>query len=126
MYVGWGQKRNMQTVTRELAGVYATVIGGFGAARELGREHGLHVLESDQSGRSVARVRVAPLNTTTAAADIPAAELLRALASSPATAGIVRRYRTDPSPLVRDTERGWRTGRLDDVLAGDFDLFTPG
>jgi ATP-dependent Clp protease ATP-binding subunit ClpC len=28
-----------------------------------------------------------------------------------------------PSPLVRDTARGWRTGRLDRVLAGDFDLF---
>jgi hypothetical protein len=28
----------------------------------------------------------------------------------------------DPSPLVRDSVRGWRTGRLDRVLAGDFDL----
>ena len=27
-----------------------------------------------------------------------------------------------PSPLVRDTERGWRTGRLDRVLGGHFDL----
>ena len=35
---------------------------------------------------------------------------------------IVRRYRRDPSPLVRDAARGWRTGRLDAVLAGDFDL----
>ena len=35
---------------------------------------------------------------------------------------IVRRYRKDPSPLVRDSVRGWRTGRLDLVLAGDFDL----
>jgi ATP-dependent Clp protease ATP-binding subunit ClpC len=34
----------------------------------------------------------------------------------------VRRYRRDPSPLVRDAVRGWRTGRLDSVLAGDFDL----
>jgi ATP-dependent Clp protease ATP-binding subunit ClpC len=37
----------------------------------------------------------------------------------------VRRYRSEPSPLVRDTERGWRTGRLEEVLAGDFDLFRP-
>jgi len=35
---------------------------------------------------------------------------------------IVRRYRDKPSPLVRDTLAGWRTGRLDRVLAGDFDL----
>jgi ATP-dependent Clp protease ATP-binding subunit ClpC len=34
----------------------------------------------------------------------------------------VRRYREWPSPLVRDGVRGWRTGRLDHVLGGDFDL----
>jgi hypothetical protein len=39
------------------------------------------------------------------------------------TAQIVRRYRQRPSPLVRDTIGGWRTGRIDRVLAGDFDLF---
>ena len=40
---------------------------------------------------------------------------------SPAAA-IVRRYREAPSPLVRDSRGAWRTGRLDRVLAGDFDL----
>ncbi len=35
---------------------------------------------------------------------------------------IVRRYREEPSPLVRDSARGWRTGRLERVLDGDFDL----
>ena len=34
---------------------------------------------------------------------------------------IVRRYRAAPSPLVRD-HRGLRSGRLDRVLAGDFDV----
>lgn len=34
---------------------------------------------------------------------------------------IVRRYRREPSPLVRDTARG-RTGRLDRVLGGEFDV----
>ncbi len=37
-------------------------------------------------------------------------------------ATIVRRYRERPTPLVRDAVRGWRTGRLDAVLAGGFDL----
>jgi ATP-dependent Clp protease ATP-binding subunit ClpC len=37
---------------------------------------------------------------------------------------VVRRYRTEPSPLVRDTVREWRTGRLDRVLAGQFDVIT--
>ena len=35
---------------------------------------------------------------------------------------IVRRYREHPTPLVRDAVRNWRTGRLDAVLAGAFDL----
>jgi ATP-dependent Clp protease ATP-binding subunit ClpC len=41
----------------------------------------------------------------------------------PARAEVVRRYREKPAPLVRDAVRGYRTGRLDRVLAGDFDLF---
>jgi len=36
---------------------------------------------------------------------------------------VVRRYRPEPAPLVRDAIRGYRTGRLDRVLDGDFDLF---
>ena len=35
----------------------------------------------------------------------------------------MRRYREQPSPLVRDMAKGWRTGKLDRVLLGDFDLF---
>ena len=35
---------------------------------------------------------------------------------------IVRHYRDRPSPLVRDRVRGWRTGHMDRVLGGDFDL----
>jgi ATP-dependent Clp protease ATP-binding subunit ClpC len=34
----------------------------------------------------------------------------------------VRRYRTHPSPLVRNFNASWRTGKLDAVLRGDFDL----
>jgi ATP-dependent Clp protease ATP-binding subunit ClpC len=37
---------------------------------------------------------------------------------------IVRRYREEPSPLVRDSGKGWRTGRFDLVVNGDFDLFS--
>jgi hypothetical protein len=37
---------------------------------------------------------------------------------------IVRRYREQPSPLVRDSVAGWRTGRLDQVLGGEFDLMS--
>ena len=47
---------------------------------------------------------------------------LKALAGVPAGSEIVRRYRREPSALVRDSVRGWRSGRLDRVLDGDFDL----
>ena len=36
---------------------------------------------------------------------------------------VVRRYREKPSPLVRDGIRNWRTGLLERVLEGNFDLF---
>lgn len=35
---------------------------------------------------------------------------------------VVRRYREEPSPLVRDSVRQWRTGRLARVLDGAFDV----
>ena len=38
------------------------------------------------------------------------------------TNAVVRRYREGPAPLVRDIASGWRSGRLDAVLGGDFDL----
>jgi ATP-dependent Clp protease ATP-binding subunit ClpC len=38
----------------------------------------------------------------------------------------VRRYRERPSPLVRDSRLGWRSGRLDFVLDGNFDLLGRG
>jgi ATP-dependent Clp protease ATP-binding subunit ClpC len=124
MYEGWVTRRHMQGTQRALPSlVNAFVVTGFGAASVLSRENGLHVLEGEESRRCVARVRVAELWTAESASDIPAAVLVKALAGAPAASAIVRRYRLEPSPLVRDAERGWRTGRLDDVMAGDFDLF---
>jgi hypothetical protein len=43
----------------------------------------------------------------------------RPLAGAPP---VVRIYRERPDPLVKDRVRGWRSGRLDRVLEGDFDL----
>ena len=45
----------------------------------------------------------------------------QAFAGAEAPRKIVRSYREAPSSLVRDNVRGWRTGRLDLVLAGNFD-----
>jgi ATP-dependent Clp protease ATP-binding subunit ClpC len=130
MYCSWANNRHMQLV--ELAGTGAArdlpwlLISGFGAHRLLGREVGLHVLElpgeDDNPGRAAARVRiaVAPLGD-------PPADKLRSLLSETLSRGpqphaIVRRYRSEPSPLVRNMNGSWRTGKLDAVLRGDFDL----
>ena len=48
----------------------------------------------------------------------------RAFLEADAPVQVVRRYREGPSALVRDSARGYRTGRLDTVLAGGFDLFS--
>jgi hypothetical protein len=45
------------------------------------------------------------------------------------SATVVRRYRFGSAPLVRDAVGNWRTGRVKEVMAGEFDLLgslTPG
>jgi ATP-dependent Clp protease ATP-binding subunit ClpC len=65
MYRRWGARRHMQwdDQPRSPASPPLVVVSGFGAARILGREVGLHVLEyegaREESARAVARVRVA-------------------------------------------------------------------
>ncbi len=132
MYRAWAKNRNMHlTEARGDANADGDalpmlLISGFGAHRLLRREAGLHVLEladDDKGpGRATARVRVAaaPLG------EPPPDKLRRALKDAFERAGVptgvVRRYRGEPSPLVRDMAAGWRSGRLDAVLRGDFDL----
>ena len=127
MYRDWAENRHMQV--SELKGGEdrpILLVTGFGAHRVLSRECGLHILELTDSnggtGRATARVRLAlaPLG------DVPAAKLPRALIEAfekaPRPAAVVRRYRGEPAPLVRSADGSWRTGKLDAVLRGDFDL----
>lgn len=125
MYCGWSDRRHMQFAivsSPDGAGAPILQVSGFGAYRTLKDEAGLHVLEEEQGERLVARIAVAP----GPAEEPKPADAYRVLAqrlSQPTEAGnIVRRYREKPSPLVRDLRKGWRSGRLDAVLAGDFDL----
>jgi ATP-dependent Clp protease ATP-binding subunit ClpC len=117
MYTGWADARGMR-LRRE--GVSATVqleIAGLGAYTLLKGEAGLHVLElPHDEDRGFDRL--------TAHVDVQGAGYDGALPARSDTVEptIVRRYRHEPSPLVRDAA-GARTGRIDRVLAGDFDLF---
>jgi ATP-dependent Clp protease ATP-binding subunit ClpC len=125
MYRAWATKRRMQlSEVRGGKGEAAMLlISGFGAWTTLCDEAGLHVLETDgprdSGARVVARVRIAkvPLDAAEPTFDALTAVVARAAPSNT----VVRRYRLEGSPLVRDAS-GWRTGRAQLVLGGDFDL----
>jgi ATP-dependent Clp protease ATP-binding subunit ClpC len=132
MYREWARRRGMHLdQVSESGGRYETVlaVSGFGAYAILRPEAGRHVLERPAGGarafsRDSADVLVAPQppeppDPRGGLAEQAARALGDAVADPTA---IVRRYREEPSPLVRDSVRGWRTGRVDRVLAGDFDL----
>jgi ATP-dependent Clp protease ATP-binding subunit ClpC len=129
MYRAWGRNRNMQiseTTAEPAAGLPRLFVSGFGAARALENEKGLHVLERDDgeggSARATARISLVPAPL----ANVPPHRIRDAMETTLATtersSTVVRRYRGDPAPLVRDLVSGWRSGRYDTIIAGNFDL----
>jgi ATP-dependent Clp protease ATP-binding subunit ClpC len=125
MYEAWARRRGMRIQRLRSESSHLLAISGIGAYSILSAETGLHVFETPRDdrafGRIAVRVAVAPCLPAAPGTD-PASVAGRALAELPASTTIVRRYRTEPSPLVRDSVRDWRTGRLDRVLAGEFDV----
>jgi ATP-dependent Clp protease ATP-binding subunit ClpC len=139
MYQAWGERRGIklerllnESDPHTSRMVFA--VHGLAAHTLLKDESGLHVFEEPLNqatgfSRRHILIRVAPQP------EIPpprgqaglrqqALDILNAEGKSAAAAPvIVRRYRERPSPLVRDAIRGWRTGRIERVYAGDFDLF---
>ena len=139
MYEAWARQRGMRIAvlkpsTRHSGDTVWLAIAGFSSYVVLMQENGLHVLEwgtPAEGGIKRASVRVRVLAQPPAPVRGGEAELTQqaaeSLASAPAPQPtIVRRYRGTPSPLVRDSVRGWRTGRLERVLAGDFDIVPRG
>jgi ATP-dependent Clp protease ATP-binding subunit ClpC len=120
MYRRWASLRGMRL--QELDGGLA--VSGLGAYRILRREAGLHVLELPGEHRTFARiaahVHVSPWPVAATVEEVAASAAAHAVEDM-VEIRVVRRYRREPSPLVRDS-RGWRTGRIDDVLGGAFDL----
>ena len=128
MYRQWATRRGMHLddVPAPRSRTPLLVVSGFGAARLLAGEVGLHVLdfgERDEAGRAIARVIVRPTPATLPEAPKErAAVLSQVLAEGTPPSVVVRRYRISPSPVVRDVRQGWRTGRADLVLGGHFDI----
>ena len=131
MYDAWGRRRGMQVEHLSSAGGgHLLAVSGLGCWRLLHPEAGLHVLEDGESAADGARAVDRETVRVTVVAHDPGprdgarreADARAAIGGAPPSNVVVRRYRTGPSPLVRDAVRGYRTGNLDRVLGGDFDL----
>jgi ATP-dependent Clp protease ATP-binding subunit ClpC len=128
MYRQWAVQRRMQLdecAPPKGVGPAILRVGGFGAFRTLENEAGLHVLEDpdlEDGRRIVARVRTVAGPWEEPKAAETYREFTRLLSRGDDSSAIVRRYRSGASPLVRDLKGAWRSGRLESVLAGNFDL----
>ena len=132
MYQRWASRRGMRITHLDGQDQESLcVVSGLGCSTILGPEHGIHVFEQDDRREDrPARVQRLRALVEVAGRD-PGPQLDQALTAEsavnalarPAPSTVVRRYRRQPTPLVRDSVRHFRTGRLDRVLGGDFDLF---
>lgn len=120
MYMAWAERRHMRVEVLEQDAERCRArlaVSGFGALALLEAEQGLHLFEYDDHDGATRRVAVA----VRVAADLPGRARTKRLDADDEPR-VCRRYRTAPSPLVRDSVRGWRSGRCDRVLAGEFDV----
>jgi ATP-dependent Clp protease ATP-binding subunit ClpC len=130
MYRAWAGKRRMlieEIVSHDGKQAPTLHVTGFGAFRTLAKEIGLHVLEDPARAtarRAVARVTVSggPDKGLPKGGGFDLAA--QCLGMVPVANTIIRRYRAGPSPTVRDMVDGWRNGKFDAVLGGDFDLMS--
>jgi ATP-dependent Clp protease ATP-binding subunit ClpC len=136
MYLNWARHRGMQHKVlgddQDGAQGFTLAVAGFGAYSLLCPEQGLHVFDFDDGGPGVAGVRAHVTVRVLPQSERPVEELTRfvqmaeqAFADTPAAQPtVVRRYSVGSAPLVRDKVRRWRSGRLDQVLDGNFDLMS--
>jgi ATP-dependent Clp protease ATP-binding subunit ClpC len=129
MYRSWTRRRGMQLVEIEAeksGDSSIQLVAGFGAHRILSREAGLHVLEQSENGGSPSRIAVRVLVSASPPGELSRTKrreaLFKLFKTTPRTSTVVRRYRREPSPLVRSADGSWRSGKLDAILAGDFDI----
>ncbi len=123
MYVAWAEDRGMHVERLDApSGEHLFSISGLGCGEILASESGFHVLEQVDDERDGAKVvdrehvRVLvlprPEGPEAGAGSLARLALHRIEEAKPSTV-VVRRYRPGRAPLVRDSVRGYRTGRLD-------------
>ena len=132
MYLRWSDQRGMHVERiAAVSGWRALAVSGLGCGEILRLESGLHVLEhvdderdgSPVTDRDQVLVLVAGREPGQNGVGDPTDEARAALETADLPSVVVRRYRPGKSPLVRDAVRGYRTGRVDRVLDGAFDLY---
>jgi hypothetical protein len=126
MYRSWAENRNMNM--REIEAIQgiagpALLVAGFGAHRVLAREVGLHNLEKSEAAGMSGRLTAQVLIATLPLGNVSTAELAASFSKVKRACNIVRRYRRGPTPLVRKGDGTMRSGKVEDVLRGNFDLF---
>lgn len=114
MYQAWAEARAMTLEPKKLEGfASAWSVSGLGAAEILRHEVGRHQLVEGRLGE-VAHVEI----YVALGIDPDLKEFQQSTDPLP----VVRRYQQLPAPLVTDKVQSWRTGRLDLIEAGHFDL----
>lgn len=127
MYSSWARRRGMRLeVLVDGPREQLLSVSGFGAYSILRDEQGIHVLEKPREDGGSERIQVRIRVTAQPHEQIRAADALALVQAGDPVLQIVRRYRNLPSPLVRDAVHQWRTGRLDFILDGNFDVMTSG
>ncbi|MDF1710717.1 MAG: AAA family ATPase [Akkermansiaceae bacterium] len=117
MYQSWAASRGMNLQEIRSPMYWAARMNGFGALTILQAEAGVHHWAEGKKGdRWQCKVHVIPI--------APGEKSIR-FDQLPKLSGTTRRYQEVPTPLVIDKKRPFRTGRLDLVLKGHFDLIEP-
>ena len=144
MYQRWGEGREMKQTrlplpTSVAQGGSLLAFSGLGAWLALEPEDGLHVLERGAGGGGGVREPVSVRVRVSSQPEVPSSVSHQSLAEqgaaafsgggdaeAEAPAALVRRYQEQPTPLVRDKVRDYRSGRLDLVMDGYFDVISSG
>jgi ATP-dependent Clp protease ATP-binding subunit ClpC len=126
MYKAWARKRKMRVeeIGRLDRNEIGLAVSGWAAYKILQDETGLHLWEEPQSAGSFDRYRCRVDVVQQSQGDGDLQQRARNAFSQIRNSNvqIVRRYRAQPSPLVRDAIKSWRSGNLQRIMQGDWDL----